>query len=138
MNLTVYHDDFMKNHEIVHFHGIEQMEMENMRATMYELATVSDINETNQTDSIASWAFTLKSPTYADLKRTDIIMEKRTQNDVRTLTFKAYRKTPHNEKIGNDEIKGLKRRMDLWPPLSNAWHQQPKMKNNPNNNHQKQ
>ena len=114
------------------------MEMENMRATMYALATVSDINETNQTDSIGSWAFTLKSPTYADLKRMDEIMEKRTQNDVRTLPFNAYMKTPHSEKIGNEEIEGLKRRMDRWPPLSNAWNQQPKMKNDPHNNHQKQ
>ena len=30
-NLTAYHDDFMKNHEIVNFHGIERTEMENMR-----------------------------------------------------------------------------------------------------------
>ena len=75
MHLTAYHDDFMKNHEIVYFHGIEQMEMENMRATMYALATVSDINETNQTDSIGSWAFTLKNLTYTDLKKMDEIIE---------------------------------------------------------------
>ena len=101
--------------------------MANMRKTMYELATVSDINETNQTDSIGSWAFILKNPTHTDLKRMDEIIEQRTTNDVRTIPFTAYRKTPHSEKIRNAEIDGLKKRTESWPPLSNAWTQQPKM-----------
>ena len=79
--------------------------MENMKATLFELATVNNITETNQTESTGLWSLKLKSPMYADLKRMDVIIEKRTQNDVRTLPFKAYRKHPIMRRLAMTKLK---------------------------------
>ena len=80
---------------------------------MYKLSTVNDINETNQTDSIGSWALILKHPTQIDLIRLDKIVKQRTTNDVHIIPFTAYRKTPHSEKLGLQKLKDWKNEWSL-------------------------